>query len=81
MRLLLRRIRCGGVLRLLVLLRRMLPLPPLPLPPVLLRRRLHLLLLQCQRQRVVVCEPRGRGATCAGDLRLRGPWQREKALG
>ena len=68
----------------LVLLRRIPPLLPgplLPLPPVLLRRRLLLLLLQCQRQRVVVCEPRGRGATCAGDLRLRGPRRREKALG
>ena len=84
MRLLPRRVGCGGVLRLLVLRRTLplvrLPLPRLPLPPALLRR-LRLLLLQRERERVVVREPGGRGAACAGDRRRRGPWRREEALG
>ena len=83
-RLLPRRVGCGGVLRLLVLRRTLplvrLPLPRLPLPPALLRR-LRLLLLQRERERVVVREPGGRGAACAGDRRRRGPRRREEALG
>ena len=85
-RLLPRRVGCGGVLRRLLLLRRTLPLvrlplPRLPLPPALLRRRRLLLLLQRERERVVVREPGGRGAACAGDLRRCGPRRREEALG